>query len=84
MPLTFRSKGVSISTATNWSVLHHFHVVLIKIPSRAFNFIVGETTPYLQEVITWRLYPMHSFYCACSFVLVYFCKSGVILGIFSY
>ncbi|KAH7885882.1 general substrate transporter [Phlebopus sp. FC_14] len=56
MPLTFRSKGVSISTATNW----------------AFNFIVGETTPYLQEVITWRLYPMHAFYCACSFVLVYF------------
>ncbi|KAN0100527.1 General substrate transporter [Tylopilus felleus] len=56
MPLTFRSKGVSISTATNW----------------AFNFIVGETTPYLQEVIAWRLYPMHGFYCACSFVLVYF------------
>ncbi|KIO08375.1 hypothetical protein M404DRAFT_22951 [Pisolithus tinctorius Marx 270] len=39
---------------------------------RAFNFIVGETTPYLQEVITWRLYPMHGFYCACSFILVYF------------
>ncbi|EGO30946.1 hypothetical protein SERLADRAFT_455336 [Serpula lacrymans var. lacrymans S7.9] len=56
MPLTFRAKGVSLSTATNW----------------AFNFIVGETTPYLQEVITWRLYPMHGFYCACSFVLVYF------------
>ncbi|KAI6008279.1 general substrate transporter [Pisolithus orientalis] len=56
MPLTFRSKGVSLSTATNW----------------AFNFIVGETTPYLQEVITWRLYPMHGFYCACSFILVYF------------
>lgn len=56
MPLTFRSKGVSISTATNW----------------AFNFIVGETTPYLQEAITWRLYPMHGFYCACSFILVYF------------
>ncbi|KAG2075007.1 general substrate transporter [Suillus decipiens] len=56
MPLTFRSKGVSISTATNW----------------AFNFIVGETTPYLQDVITWRLYPMHGFYCACSFILVYF------------
>ncbi|KAI6136547.1 general substrate transporter [Pisolithus sp. B1] len=46
MPLSFRSKGVSLSTATNW----------------AFNFIVGETTPYLQEVITWRLYPMHGFY----------------------
>ncbi|KAG2150113.1 general substrate transporter [Suillus cothurnatus] len=56
MPLTFRSKGVSISTATNW----------------AFNFLVGETTPYLQDVITWRLYPMHGFYCACSFILVYF------------
>ncbi|EIW86825.1 general substrate transporter [Coniophora puteana RWD-64-598 SS2] len=56
MPLSFRAKGVSISTATNW----------------AFNFIVGETTPYLQEVITWRLYPMHAFYCTCSFILVYF------------
>ncbi|KAF8626000.1 hypothetical protein AX17_006723 [Amanita inopinata Kibby_2008] len=56
MPLTVRAKGVSLSTATNW----------------AFNFVVGETTPYLQEVITWRLYVMHGFYCACSFVLVYF------------
>ncbi|KAI5831660.1 hypothetical protein K523DRAFT_269490 [Schizophyllum commune Tattone D] len=56
MPLTFRAKGVSISTATNW----------------AFNFVVGETTPYLQEVITWRVYFMHAFFCACSFILVYF------------
>jgi hypothetical protein len=56
MPLSVRAKGVSLSTATNW----------------AFNFIVGEMTPYLQEVITWRLYVMHGFFCACSFVLVYF------------
>ncbi|KIM41184.1 hypothetical protein M413DRAFT_445884 [Hebeloma cylindrosporum] len=56
MPLTFRAKGVSLSTATNW----------------AFNWIVGQTTPYLQEVITWRLYFMHGFFCACSFVLVFF------------
>lgn len=56
MPLTFRAKGVSLSTATNW----------------AFNFVVGETTPYLQEVITWRVYFMHAFFCACSFILVYF------------
>ncbi|PFH45919.1 hypothetical protein AMATHDRAFT_70902 [Amanita thiersii Skay4041] len=56
MPLTVRAKGVSLSTATNW----------------AFNFIVGEATPYLQEVITWRLYVMHGFFCACSIVLVYF------------
>lgn len=53
LPLTVRAKGVSISTATNW----------------AFNFLVGEATPYLQEVIEWRLYPMHGFFCACSFVL---------------
>lgn len=53
MPLTVRAKGVSLSTATNW----------------AFNFVVGETTPYLQELIEWRLYPMHGFFCACSFVL---------------
>ncbi|EEB95177.1 hypothetical protein MPER_05896, partial [Moniliophthora perniciosa FA553] len=56
MPLTVRAKGVSLSTATNW----------------AFNTLVGEVTPYLQEVITWRLYFMHGFFCACSFVLVYF------------
>ncbi|KAF8627104.1 hypothetical protein AX15_004544 [Amanita polypyramis BW_CC] len=56
MPLSVRAKGVSLSTATNW----------------AFNFVVGETTPYLQEVITWRLYMMHGFFCACSIVVVYF------------
>ncbi|KAJ3918315.1 general substrate transporter [Lentinula edodes] len=56
MPLTIRAKGVSLSTSTNW----------------AFNFLVGEVTPELQEVITWRLYPMHGFFCACSFILVYF------------
>lgn len=58
MPLTVRAKGVSLSTATNWF----------------FNFIVGLVTPYLQEVIEWRLYPMHGFFCVCSFVVVYFCK----------
>ena len=53
MPLSVRAKGVSISTATNW----------------AFNTLVGEITPYLQEVIEWRLYFMHGFFCACSFIL---------------
>jgi hypothetical protein len=53
MPLTFRAKGVSLSTSTNW----------------AFNYIVGEATPWLKEVIHWRLYVMHAFFCACSFVL---------------
>ena len=53
LPLSVRAKGVSLSTATNW----------------AFNFLVGEVTPYLQEVITWRLYPMHGFFCVCSFIL---------------
>ncbi|KAI3596586.1 mfs monosaccharide [Moniliophthora roreri] len=61
MPLTVRAKGVSLSTATNW----------------AFNTLVGEITPYLQEVITWRLYFMHGFFCACSFVLVYPETKGV-------
>ncbi|KAF7320085.1 MFS domain-containing protein [Mycena kentingensis (nom. inval.)] len=56
MPLTIRAKGVSLSTATNW----------------AFNFWVGLTTPIFQELIEWRLYPMHGFFCVCSFVLVYF------------
>ena len=59
MPLTFRAKGVSLSTASNWF----------------FNFVVGEATPVLQELIEWRLYPMHGFFCVCSFVLVYFSQS---------
>jgi len=53
MPLPIRAKGVSLSTSTNW----------------LFNWIVGEVTPYLQETIEWRLYPMHGFFCVCSFVL---------------
>ncbi|KAJ6621623.1 general substrate transporter [Mycena sp. CBHHK59/15] len=35
------------------------------------------TTPVLQELIEWRLYPMHGFFCACSFVVVYPETKGV-------
>ncbi|TYJ53900.1 hypothetical protein B9479_005449 [Cryptococcus floricola] len=56
MPLAFRAKGVSLSTATNW----------------ISNWWVGVSTPLFQELIGWRLYPMHAFFCAMSFVLVYF------------
>ncbi|KAG5653592.1 hypothetical protein H0H81_012099 [Sphagnurus paluster] len=31
--------------------------------------MVGELTPYLQEKMAWRLYPMHGFFCACSFIV---------------
>lgn len=44
---------MSLSTATNW----------------AFNWIVGEVTPYLQEVLEWKLYPLFGFFCVCSFIL---------------
>lgn len=57
MPLQVRVKGVSLSTATNW----------------AFNWLVGEMTPVLQENIKWRLYPLHGFFCCLSFIVVYFC-----------
>lgn len=53
LPLSIRSKGASLSTATNW----------------AFNWLVGEMTPILQELITWRLYLVHAFFCATSFVV---------------
>jgi hypothetical protein len=33
------------------------------------NYWVGVSTPLFQELIGWRLYPMHAFFCALSFVL---------------
>lgn len=56
LPLPVRAKGASLSTASNW----------------AFNFLVGEMTPVLQEYITWRLYLVHAFFCVCSFICVYY------------
>ncbi|ODA82116.1 hypothetical protein RJ55_00621 [Drechmeria coniospora] len=56
LPLSIRSKGASLSTATNW----------------AANWLVGEMTPILQELIKWRLYLVHAFFCVASFVIVYF------------
>lgn len=53
LPLSIRSKGASLSTATNW----------------AFNWLVGEMTPILQEWIKWRLYLVHAFFCVVSFVI---------------
>jgi len=53
LPLSIRSKGASLSTATNW----------------AFNWLVGELTPVLQEWIKWRLYLIHAFFCAVSFIV---------------
>ncbi|KAK5109222.1 hypothetical protein LTR62_007204 [Meristemomyces frigidus] len=56
LPMSIRAKGASLSTAANW----------------AFNWLVGEMTPILQGLITWRLYLVHAFFCAVSFVVVYF------------
>ncbi|KAI0433263.1 sugar transporter-domain-containing protein [Xylaria sp. FL1042] len=56
LPLSIRSKGASLSTASNW----------------AFNWLVGEMTPILQEWIEWRLYLLHAFFCVVSFIVVYF------------
>lgn len=53
LPLSIRAKGASLSTAANW----------------AFNWLVGEMTPILQEWIAWRLYLVHAFFCAVSFVV---------------
>jgi hypothetical protein len=59
LPLSIRAKGASLSTATNW----------------AFNWLVGEMTPILQEWIQWRLYLLHAFFCALSFVIGAFLPS---------
>jgi hypothetical protein len=53
LPLSIRSKGASLSTATNW----------------AANWLVGEMTPILQEWIKWRMYLVHAFFCVASVVI---------------
>lgn len=53
LPLKIRSKGASLSTATNW----------------ACNWLVGEMTPILEHSIKWRMYLVHAFFCALSFVV---------------
>jgi sugar porter (SP) family MFS transporter len=65
LPLSIRSKGASLSTATNW----------------AFNWLVGELTPVLQGWITWRLYLVHAFFCATSFVVGEFSSRIFIISI---
>ncbi|KAH3679751.1 hypothetical protein WICPIJ_008545 [Wickerhamomyces pijperi] len=55
-PLKIRSKVASLSTASNWF----------------FNWLVGEMTPILQELITYRLYLIHSTSCFISFFVVYY------------
>jgi hypothetical protein len=40
----------------------------------AQNYWVGVSTPVFQDLIGWRLYPMHAFFCSLSFVTVYFCE----------
>lgn len=61
LPLAIRSKGASLSTATNW----------------AFNWLVGEMTPVLQDLIKWRLYLIHAFFCATSFVVGEYIRSHI-------
>jgi sugar porter (SP) family MFS transporter len=55
-PLSVRSKITSLSTASNWF----------------FNWLVGELTPILQELMTWRLYLIFSTSCFISFFVVYY------------
>jgi sugar porter (SP) family MFS transporter len=55
-PNSVRSKGAAMSTATNW----------------LFNFIVGEMTPILLDLIQWRTYIIPATSCMLSFFCVHF------------
>ena len=57
LPMSIRAKGASLSTAANWT----------------FNWLVGEVTPILQDAIHWRLYLVHAFWCAVSFIVGEYC-----------
>lgn len=53
-PLAVRSKGVSLSTASNWLA----------------NYIVGQLTPVLQERIGWVMYLLPATSCIISVITV--------------
>ncbi|ODQ82679.1 hypothetical protein BABINDRAFT_29657 [Babjeviella inositovora NRRL Y-12698] len=55
LPLSIRSKGTSLSTASNW----------------IFNWLVGEMTPILQESIRWKMYLIPAASCFLSLGVVY-------------
>lgn len=38
----------------------------------SLQYYVGATTPLYQDLIGWRLYPMHAGFCLISFITVYF------------
>jgi sugar porter (SP) family MFS transporter len=59
LPMSIRAKGASLSTAANWT----------------FNWLVGEVTPILQDAIHWRLYLVHAFWCAVSFIVGEYCHT---------
>ncbi|CAK7899046.1 hexose transporter Hxt15p [[Candida] anglica] len=55
-PLSIRSKGVSLSTASNWLA----------------NYIVGQLTPILQASIGWVMYLFPASSCIISIIVVWY------------
>lgn len=56
LPNQVRSKGAAMSTATNW----------------LFNFLVGEMTPILLDLIEWKTYLIPGCSCVLSFLCVHY------------
>ena len=66
-------------TANEGMESYHGSIKVGEAVQRRETMELGEMTPILQEAIKWRLYLVHAFFCAVSFVVGKFLGFHVLL-----